>query len=93
MAQLRLKVVNVNTNKVMYSGVKATGDFDDLYNCLRRSLNDILDHRGTREVYDDAYYAFGRRRGSNRNKPKQAYGTPYVSVKDGAYRYTYTLVL
>lgn len=93
MSQLRIKIENTNTGKVIYSGVKATGNYDDLYMSLHRSLNDILDNRGMREVYDDPYYAFGRRRGCNRSKPKQAFGTPYVSFKDGAYRYTYTLVL
>lgn len=92
MAQLRIKVENTNTGNVIYSGVKATGDYDDLYMRLRRSLNEILDNRGMKEVYDDPYYAFGRRRGSNRNKPKQAFGTPYVSYKNGAYRYSYILV-
>ena len=93
MARLIYTVKNVNTGSVIYSGTKATGDYQELYLKLKRTLNEILDNKVFGDhVYGDRDYLYGRRKGSNNAIPKQAYGVPYITYKEGSILYKYSLL-
>lgn len=86
MAQIRYVVKNRNTGKVVYKGIKASGTYEEMYSKLNLLLRQFMNER--MELYEDrTYYIRGRYR-----RPKKAFGTPYISYRDCAYDYIFSLV-
>ena len=93
MAQIKFTVRNNNTGKVLYSCIKATGEFQELYDKLLQMANRIFDqHNINTFIYGYPYYYWWNCDDGFR-KLLCAYGTPYFMYTDSSsYSYTYSIL-
>lgn len=86
-------VRNKTTGKILYSCIKASGEFDLLYNKLLQVANRIFaEHKNHSGYYIYNYYC-SHWIGTNRLKKLLcAYNTYYFEYSDCAYSYLYSII-
>ena len=94
MAQIKFTVRNCNTGKVLYSCIKMSGDFQELYDKLLQVANRILEeHRYDYLMYiynNSATYWWNMR---PLNRLLCAHGRYYFQYSDSAsISYTYSII-
>lgn len=93
MAKIRMTVRNNNTGKVLYSCVKASGEYNKLYSKLLCVANRIMDkYRHSYGMYIYGYYYFHWHSCDHFRKLLRAFGRPYFMYSDVGYSYTYTII-
>ena len=101
MAQLKVKIYNNTTRKVMFNGVKCTGLWDDLYDKFVLWFNKLVSNNwrdNVKYIYGDCFYGDEKSylyHAIYRPKlflPHMRKGNAYVWFIDGAYVYEYRLI-
>lgn len=94
MAQIKFTVRNCNTGKVLYSCIKMSGDFQELYDKLLQVANRILAdciHDSSMYIYN--YNRWHWRHSDRFRKLLCAHGRYYFMYSDSSgYSYTYTII-
>lgn len=94
MAQIKFTVCNCNTGKVLYSGIKMSGDFQALYDKLLQVANRIFfDLLSDPSVYIYGYPYWHRLNSDGFSKLLCAHGRYYFKYRDSAsISYTYSII-
>ena len=101
MAQLKVKIYNNTTGKVMFNGVKCTGLWDELYDKFVLWFNKLVRNNWRKSegiyIYGDCYYGVKKSYYSAHKfprlfKPHMRKSNAYVWFIDGAYVYEYRLI-
>ena len=101
MAQLKVKIYNNTTGKVMFNGVKCSGEWDELYDKFVLWFNKLVRnnwrHERGKYIYGDELYGAMKSHYSAHFfpklfKPHMRKGNAYVWFIDGSYIYDYRLI-